>query len=111
MIERQQNNNKNEDEYIFRKPTRLHRRLNYYFAHTLTTKLTVSKSLINRANRLMTMEEDKNNELKLIRSVLKTNNYPDRFVRRILKNEVKNSLKCHPKKWINTGVISFCKEI
>nr|CAH8860870.1 unnamed protein product [Trichobilharzia regenti] len=95
---------------IFRKPTNSDRYLDYHSAHPFTTKVTVAKNLINRAKRLVTEEEDINEELKLVQSTLESNNYPKAFIKRYLKCEDKDESKPAAKNWVSTAVVPYRKE-
>ena len=68
---------------IYRKPTHTNRYLNFQSNHPFCQKMSVARSLFDRADKLSTDSEDKCREFKFIRDVLNCNNYPEHVLRRV----------------------------
>ncbi|CAH8541549.1 unnamed protein product [Schistosoma rodhaini] len=113
LVERKVNNSLKIS--IFRKPTNSGKFLDFKSAHPHSTKVTVVKNMITRAQKLVTEPNDMKTEINLITSTLIKNNYPKDFIKRIIKNERKddivNTKRLQKKEWVNTVVIPYRKGI
>ena len=75
---------------IYRKPTHTDQYLNFASTHHVSQKLSVPKTLLRRADTLVTQEEDIKKEEDHIKTTLKVNGYPEWAIKR--KNEKHNDI-------------------
>nr|CAH8838685.1 unnamed protein product [Trichobilharzia regenti] len=79
---------------VYRKPTHSNRYLDFNSSHPLTVKAGLVKCLTNRAVALSSTKKDLNDELKQIEEALVLNNYPIKFIRKIIKGQKQNKNNC-----------------
>ena len=65
---------------VYRKPTNSGRYLDYYSNHSLQIKKACIKTMVNRAFKYSTNENDRKNELNYLRDIFKINNYPEKLI-------------------------------
>ncbi|TIH02086.1 hypothetical protein D0S45_20990, partial [Marinifilum sp. JC120] len=87
LVERRHNNKLKIN--VYRKSTHSERYLDFNSAHSQSTKINVVKNLMNRSTKIVTDKEDQRTELNKVFSTLRDNNYPKRFLKKIIKNERK----------------------
>ena len=83
LIERNRNGSLNFS--VYRKPTHTNRYLDYHSNHAKHQKLSVVRSLKDRANNLCS-DEKKEDELRTIKSSLTKNNFPGPLIKSFIKN-------------------------
>ena len=88
-------NNKFETK-VYRKPTHTNRYLDFNSNHPFCQKLSVGRSLFNRANKLCSNVDDRNKELDIVKVVLNNNCYPKHMYRRMSSDNNKPN-KSNPK--------------
>ncbi|XP_033112260.1 uncharacterized protein LOC117113123 [Anneissia japonica] len=67
---------------VFRKDTHTDQYLNFDSNHPLEHKRGVVRTLLNRANSIVSDDQDKTSKVKHIRKALRRNDYPDWFLNR-----------------------------
>ena len=65
---------------VFRKVTHSHRYLNFYSHSSIKNKIGVINNLVYRASKVSSTNDKLEEDINIIRSGLKLNNYPDIFV-------------------------------
>ncbi|CAH8593030.1 unnamed protein product [Schistosoma guineensis] len=109
LVERRHNNKKLKIN-VYRKSTHSERYLDFNSAHSQSTKINVVKNLMNRSTKIVTDKEDQRTELNKVLSTLRDNNYPKKFLKKIIKNERKPKLESIRKEWKYTVVIPYRSE-
>jgi hypothetical protein len=103
---------------VYRKPTHTNRYLNYDSSHSYDVKVGIAKSLLTRANRLSSNQEEVKKEQLAIIEGLKSNGYPNTLLKRMIKKvneEVNqpqletNGNQLNPSEWKKSVVIPYEK--
>ena len=87
---------------MFRKPVHTDRYLDFNSHHNIKHKLVllVELSLIHRAQTLLTTKTSRQDELQQITTTLQCNRYPDKIVRKILRDSTSNTLVPSPEELV-----------
>jgi hypothetical protein len=67
---------------VYRKPTHTERYLDFNSHHPMTHKRSVATTLLRRATSIPSNSQERDAELQHVKEVLKTNNYPDHFIKK-----------------------------
>ena len=96
------------DTSIYRKPTHTDQYLNFTSNHHISQKLSVPKTLLRRADTLVTQEDDIKKEEEHIKKTLKMNGYPDWAIRR-KKEKVKEKTQDEEEEPLTRVFIPYIK--
>ena len=77
---------------VYRKSSHSNRYLNFQSNHPFGHKLSVVRSLMDRAQQLSSSTEEHSSEVKFVKQVLASNNYPLKIFNSIRNNKQQNSV-------------------